>query len=237
MTVFRRGDLFWGVIQVYDRITGFMHSELAWSGDGEHWSQVATHSAFLKRGSEGAWDYGMVSVAEAPIIVDDEMRFYYGGAENNHHSETRASAIGLATVERDRLAGLRPSGDAPGYVLTRPMLIPTTAELFVNAVVPKKGGSIRAELRDDNNHVLKGFSLEECTPVTASGLAQSITWKGQSIGAMSSQELRIRFEVSQAELFTFDIVRQKELATTCRAGCLSKPIKKGQTETQGGLGV
>jgi len=42
MGVFRRGDLFWGVLKIYDRATGFMHAELAWSGGGEHWSQVAT---------------------------------------------------------------------------------------------------------------------------------------------------------------------------------------------------
>jgi len=203
MGVFRRGDLFWGVLKVYDRATGFMHAELAWSGDGEHWNQVATHPAFLGRGPEGAWDHGMVLVAESPVIVGDEVRFYYGGTDHDHNSKTRTAAVGLATGELDRLVGLRPSGDAPGYVLTRPLLH-DEAELFVNVVVPGDGGSVRGELRDDDNHVLEGFSLDDSDPVNTSGYAQPMTWQGRSIGAAPSTEVRIRFEVTNAQIFAFD---------------------------------
>ena len=204
MTVFRRGDLFWGVLKVYDRATGFMHAEIAWSGNGEHWSQVATHPAFLERGPEGAWDHGMVLVAESPVIVDDEMRFYYGGTALDHNNTDNPAAIGLATAERDRLVGLRPSSDAPGYVLTRPLLLADEAELFVNAVVSGTGGSIRAELRDDDNHVLEGFSLDDSDPVSSSGYAQPMTWRGERIGAAPSPGIRIRFEVTNAQVFAFD---------------------------------
>jgi predicted GH43/DUF377 family glycosyl hydrolase len=207
MGVFRRGDLFWGVLKVYDRATGFMHAELAWSGDGKHWNQVATHPAFLERGPEGAWDHGMVLLTESPVIVGDEMRFYYGGAPKDHNSKDNPFSIGLATGERDRLVGLRPSGDAPGYVLTRPLLLADAAELFVNIVVSGNGGSVRVELRDDDNHVLEGFSLEDSDPVNTTGYAQPVTWQGQPIGAAPSQEIRIRFEATNAQIFAFDFMK------------------------------
>ena len=205
MSVFRRGDLFWGLIKIYDRVTGFMHAEIAWSGDGEHWEQVATHPPLLVRGPEGAWDFGMVLISENPVIVGDEMRFYYGGTDENHNSKNRTAAIGMGTAERDRLVGLRPSGDAPGYVLTRPMLVEEASKLFINARIPVKEGIIRAELRDDNNKTLEGFSLEDSDPVRSTGYARAVTWQGKEIGETPLKEIRIRFEVTQAELFAFDL--------------------------------
>jgi len=207
MGVFRRGDLCWGVLKTYDRATGFMDAELAWSGDGKRWSQVATHPAFLERGPEGAWDHGMVLLTESPVVVGDEMRFYYGGTAKTHNEADNPAAIGLAIAERDRLVGLRPSGEAPGYVLTRPLMLPEGAELFVNAVVSQQGGSVRAELRDDDNHVLEGFSLEDSDPLGASGYAKRITWQGRPIASAPSREVRIRLALAKAEIFAFDFVK------------------------------
>ena len=204
MGVFRRGDLFWGILKIYDRSTGFMHAEIAWSGDGAHWSQVATHPPLLERGPEGAWDHGMVLVTESPVVVGDEMRFYYGGTALDHNQKDNTAAIGMATAERDRLVGLRPSGEAPGYALTRPLLLSPETDLSVNAVVPE-GGAIRTELRDDNNHVLEGFSLDDNDAIHTSGYAQHVTWHGQPIGTAPPGEVRIRFEVDNAQLFAFGL--------------------------------
>jgi hypothetical protein len=205
MGVFRRGDLLWGIVKVYDRVTGLMHGELAWSGDGEHWSQLPTHPLFLERGAKGSWDYGMVIAADTPVTVEDEMRFYYSGSVGTHHEKKNRHAIGLAIAERDRLVGLRPTGEQPGYVLTRPLLIDRQSDLKVNVVVAEDGGRLRAELRNDGNHVLDGFSLDDCDAVGDSGYGQQLTWQGKSIGDAPLSEVRIRFEVVQAQLFTFDV--------------------------------
>jgi len=207
MKVFRRGDLFWGILLNYDRTTGYMRSELTWSGDGEHWEQIPTHPAFLERGEEGTWDFGMVMPVGEPVVVGDEMRFYYGGFAKSHDEIENRSAAGLAIAQRDRLVGLSPSGEGAGYVLTRPLAITEGAGLTVNAVIAESGGAVRAELRDDDNHVLEGFSLEDSDPVTVSGFEQPLTWQGVSIGAAPTKELRIHFEVTKAQLFTFDLVK------------------------------
>ncbi len=206
MTVFRRGDLFFGLLQVYDRATGFMHAELAWSGDGEHWDRVATHPVFLERGVVGEWDHGMVFAAESPVVVKDEMWFYYGGFALNHDSADNPCGIGLATVHRDRLVGLRPCNGGVGYLLTRPLKVLPNAGLIVNVVVTGNQGRLRAELRDDDNHEIEGFAIGDCDHVTRSGFAQSVTWRGRTISDVPLAEVRIRFELTEAQLFTFDLL-------------------------------
>ena len=204
MSVFRRGDLFFGVLKVYDRSTGFMHPEATWSADGEHWNQVATHQPLLDRGPEGTWDHGMVLISESPVVVGDQMRFYYGGTAKDHNDKNNRASIGLATAERDRFIGLRSSSEEPGFVLTRPFLFPKGEGLFINAVIPKKEGMIRAELRNDNNKVIEGFSLDDCDPVDASGFAQPLTWNSKPISAAPVPEVRIRFELNNAQIFSYD---------------------------------
>jgi len=146
----------------------------------------------------------MVMAADDPINTGDEMRFYYGGAEADHHETNNVHAIGLATSQRDRLVGLRPLGEESGYVLTRPLLVPEQENLVVNVIVGS-GGSLLAELRDDDNHVIDGYSLQDCDPVTSTGYARRITWQGQAISSAPTKEVRIRFEITGAQLFAFDI--------------------------------
>jgi hypothetical protein len=207
MTVFRLGDLFWGMVQVYDRQTGFMHGELAWSGDGEHWSQVATHPTTLERGSAGGWDHAMVIAADTPVTHGDELRFYYGGSALRHDDTDNPRAIGMATAERDRLVGLRPSSESPGYVLTRPLLPPKQGDLLVNTIVSANGGTLRAELRDDGNHVIEGYSFDDCDPVAESGYDLPVTWQGKSISTGPSSEVRICFELANSQAFAFNFIR------------------------------
>lgn len=203
MTVFRRGDLFFGALQTYDRVTGFVQAELAWSGDGARWSRVETQPAFVERGVEGAWDGGMVFLMESPVVRGDEMRFYYGGFPLPHDTnEENIAGVGLLLAERDRLIGVRPSGNEPGTLMTRPVS-PNGRRLFVNARV---AGAIRVELRSDDNKVLEGWGLDACDPVTSSAFAQEITWGGRSLRDAPQEELRLIFQLHNAELFTFDLM-------------------------------
>ena len=202
MTVFRRGDLYFGVIQLFDKATGYMQGELAWSGDGELWSQVATHPLFVSRGADGAWDAGMAMLAESPVIVGDEMRFYYGGFRLPHDTkEENVSGIGLMTSERERLAGVRPNSSEPGTIMTRPFGIGHRG-LTLNARIH---GEIRAELRTDTNKVVPGWSLDDCDPLTASGYSLPVTWKGKPLPDCAEREVRVVFRLVNAELFTFDL--------------------------------
>ena len=57
-----------------------------------------------------------------PIVLDDEIRFYYSGSSNKDRSgfQYYQFAIGLATLRRDGFVSLN-GGQKPGNVLTRPV--------------------------------------------------------------------------------------------------------------------
>lgn len=202
MTVFRRGDLFFGVVQVYDRTTALLHAELAWSGDGEHWDMLPKHPAFLPVGQKGAWDAGMILLAESPVVVRDELWFYYGGFSLPHDTkEENTCAIGLATAERDRLAGMKPRTKDAGMILTRPF-VPEGQRITVNARIR---GRLSAELRTDNNKPVPGFALADCDAVSETGFARELRWKSHSLSDSPEKEVRVLFRLEDAELFSFDL--------------------------------
>ena len=202
MAVFSRGDLFFGVVQIYDRTTGLLHAELAWSGDGEHWDMLPKHPALLGVGPKGAWDAGMVLLAESPVVVGDEMWFYYGGFPLPHDTkQENVGAIGLATAERERLIGMRPRGDGPGTILTRPFA-PGGRRLIVNARIQ---GRLTGELRTDGNKPIAGFALGDCAAVTQTGFARELRWKGGGLSDCPEPEVRVLFRLEDAELFTFEL--------------------------------
>lgn len=201
MTVFRRGDLFFGVVAIYDNASGLMHGELAWSDDGRHWSFLPTHPPFLTLGAPGTWDAGMVLPMESPVEVGDELRFYYGGFELDHHQAHNPCNIGLMTSERDRLVGVRPTSDEPGVIMTRP--VPTAdARLTINARV---AGSITAELRTDGNKPISGFAFDDCIPIKESGFAVPVEWQTGGLAQAKEAVARVVFRLEDAELFTFSL--------------------------------
>lgn len=203
MTVFRSGDLFFGALQVYDRSTGIMRAELAWSGDGVHWDTLPKHPYLFDVGAAGSWDAGMVLLADAPVVVGDALRFYYGGFPLGHDTkEENVGSIGLALADRDRLIGLRPVNETPGAILTRPFIVPANATLTLNA---KVRGAIRAELRTDGNKTIENWALDDFDLVTEHGFAQAATWRGKNLGEVEGEEVRLLFELDDAEVFSFDL--------------------------------
>jgi len=204
MGVFRQHDLFFGLRQSYDRADALLYPEWVWSGDGEHWAAIGTHPPAIPLGPKGAWDAGMILVAESPVVVGDEVRFYYGGFALSHDMPENPCAIGLATAERDRLIGLRPSGEEPGYVLTRPFIVPEGAKLRLNATVAD-GGAIRVEIRTDYNKKFEGYLFDDSDPQTASSFEAPATWRGKELHTLAGQEVRLRFELTNAALFTYTL--------------------------------
>jgi hypothetical protein len=204
LVVFRRGDLFFGMLSIYDRETGSMHPELVWSSDGLHWEQVPGHPAALERGPSGAWDYGMVATAESPVLIGNEWRFYYAGWSGAHNVE-RTAAVGFAIADRDRLIGLRAGSTKSGFALTRPFLRPGARDLTLNAVV-QDGGFVRAEIRDDFGKPIEGFTAADCDPIEQSGLELRVRWKGRTIAEVPAGEIRLRLEVFSATVYAYDFI-------------------------------
>jgi len=204
MTVFRRGDLFFGLLQVYERKTGDMQVEMSWSGDGLVWHQIGTHPVALGLGAKGEWDSSMIIPAEGPVVVGDELWFYYAGDKAPHLLADQIPAVGLAIADRDRLIGLRPEQGRTGFALTRPFNKPACGDLVLNATIDGPAGEIRVELRDDFGKPIPGFTAKDCNPVKVSSFAAPVRWQGRSISEAPPGELRMRFEIENGTLFTYD---------------------------------
>jgi hypothetical protein len=205
MPVFHRGNLFFGLLQVYDRPEGRIEIELVFSADGRRWERVPPRELFLSRGSPGDFDCGMVFTANAPVIAHGEMRFYYGGTRHSHNQsaagDVPGSAIGMASLPLDRLFGVTTSGhDAPGFILTRPLTLNGSA-LEVNASVQ---GQLKVALLHIDGKELPGFEFENCRPIKGDDLRHRVSWSKKE--GLPPHPVRLKFQLEQATVYAFYVL-------------------------------
>ncbi len=191
---------------------GTMEIQLVCSRDLAHWVRLGDRLPFLPLGEVGTWDQSMVTPFTSNHIVrDGKIWLYYGGLEHSHQHYSRWNkpgdypgengGIGLATLREDGFISLDASLDG-GELLTRPLQF-RGERLTVNAQAT--GGEITVELLDEQGRVLPGFERTQCVPLRESGIRQPVRWKGApSRLDLSSQPIRIRFNLSNASLYAFN---------------------------------
>ena len=203
LTVFRRGDLFFGLLRNYDAgKSNKVFSELVWSPDGYQWHRLpfGAQKTPIILGKPGDWDAGQVYVTDNPVIVDDEMLFYYGGNKTTHN-EPGSPAVGMAKTKLDRLIGVVSKPDTLGRVLTRPFKV--GGNLFVNA---KAKGQIRIEVRSAiRDEPLEGWTFDDCSPFSGDELADPIQWGTKHLNDLKGKVVRLRFQLEDATLYSFDM--------------------------------
>ena len=198
MFVFLYGGYYLGVLTMHDE-TGQFNQQLAFSRDGLTW-QRPWREPFIAVGPPGAWDSGMVLGPVDPIVLDDELRFLYGGFPIIHHdhAQTWDSAIGFASLRRDGFAAWE--ADAEGTLTTQPFVCPG-GRLLVNA--DARGGAVTVEVLDESGEPIPGFEAARCAPLTADAVAAPVHWADADLDALTGRPLRLRFAVQAARLFAF----------------------------------
>ncbi|GAA0925493.1 hypothetical protein GCM10009557_92840 [Virgisporangium ochraceum] len=88
---------------------------------------------------------------------------------------------------------LHNAGDEAGTVTTRPITF-TGGTLHLNAVV-RAGGSIRVEVL--------GTAFGLSNPVTGDQLDAAASWTGGSLSTLAGQQLRLRFHLDDADLYSY----------------------------------
>lgn len=206
MPVFRRGNLFFGFLRLYNDEAGTQVVELVFSPDGRHWDRVPPREHFLDRGSPGEFDYGMVSSANTPVIVDGEMRIYYGASRTFHNQQEGPGsyAIGLASISLDRFFGVTTtSSEQPGFILTRPLLS-NGSSLFVNSKTLSDRGLIKVAVLDVAGEEIPGFGFDDCVPVKDDGFDNIVIWKGgKRLAELPRRPLRLKFQLEMATFYAF----------------------------------
>ena len=181
---------------------GRAHTSLAWSRDGRTW--VRDRAKFFEPDdSPQAWDHAHAWIDEQ-LLAGDEVYLYYGGYKQGHKmNRFEERQIGLVKMPVDRYVARRASGSVPGLLQTVPIRLDQPAvKLQLNADAAR--GRVRVQVRDANSgEVLRGLSFEDCRPVAANGVRQTVGWNGGDLAAAAQRTVRLEFEICEADLFAF----------------------------------
>ena len=189
---------------------GPVQVELVSSRDLVSWHRVADRALFIPRGPDDAFDASTIYTSNRPVILDDEIRIYYGGIKHSHGSALYSGAkkedidtgsgIGLATLRLDGWVSMD-AGREPGTLTTKLLRLQGN-RVVINAVAPL--GSVRVEMLDRNGKTIPGFAAGDCDPFTGDALRHVMTWSGAGdVSALAGQCVRLRFHLQSAALYSF----------------------------------
>lgn len=201
--VFFYNDCYFGCPEILNRAErgGIMDIELAISRDGLTWQRPFRQPFFLARSSGNQFDSGSLFTSATPVILDDEIRFYYGGysqGATGGDDYAMTSGIGLASLRRDRFAGLSPMGKI-AQVTFKPMDLQRCESLWINA--DASNGRIRCEVLDGDGYRLRGFTDEDAVPITGNSLRHEVRWKQVALSQLPKEPCLLRVHLENAELF------------------------------------
>ena len=127
---------------------------------------------------------------------------------------TLLTGIGLATMPRDRFAGLQPvpRSDQPtrknplenkGQITLKPLELNGVKRHELNAEAA--AGQIRLEILNTNGKRARGFSQEDATPLTGDSLRHSPGWHGRSVADLLPGRYLMRLHLDNATAYAMSI--------------------------------
>ena len=187
---------------------GRIQPHLIYSADGITWHRLPVREPFIPCGPAGSFESGSIySSGDHPVVIGEEVRFYYFGVSYTHGETTPVSSpknysgVGLATLQRDRYVGWQ-AGTAGGTLLTKPLKF-SGRQLHLNLDAAR--GAARVALLDVEGKPLPGFGLEDCKPMLTDSLDHVVTWTGGSdLSALSGRGVRLRFSLRHSVLYTWE---------------------------------
>ena len=94
------------------------------------------------------------------------------------------------------------AGSKGGEAITRPLEF-SGSKLVLNYRAQPKG-SVRVELQDADGKPLASFAAADSQPLTGDAITTTATWRGgHDLASLAGQPVRLRFVLSDAELFSF----------------------------------
>jgi hypothetical protein len=147
------------------------------------------------RNSFVAW--GMVETQSALDGAPRELSFY--SMEGYYQGET--CQMRRYTIRIDGFVSVW-APFSGGELVTKPLTF--TGNTLTLNFSTSAAGSIRVELQQPDGQPIPGFSLSDCQEVFGDELQRTISWAGGSdLGSLAGQPLRLRFTLSDADLFSF----------------------------------
>jgi hypothetical protein len=162
--------------------------ELAMSRDGENFTYVNCGEKVIRRGEPGTWDSGMLTPS-TPLIVDDQIWFYYGGTDYSHESDEPVdlsaedklkNCMGLAKLRLDGFTSLQlKDNTTEGQIETIPLHVSQQPfQVILNADC--RQGQIQVECVDaTTGKVLPDYSFDSCNCMEVDSVRFPVTWSNR----------------------------------------------------------
>lgn len=199
MPVFRHGSLFIGLPVIHNQRSDRAWTELAWSADTVEWHRICPGSPLIGNSDPvGSYDWGCAYSSAYPILLDSEIRLYYG-ASNGLHFGWRDGFLCLATLRPDGYAGYEQKSDKkPASVTTSPFEC-RGGEFQLSADV-QGVGSVIVKLLDKANDQL----IAESKTIEKTVTNGVVKWQnGFSINTVKDTVVRMKFIINAAKLYSF----------------------------------
>lgn len=214
MPVFRYADIYLGLASLYhdgDKLSGDYDTvdlSLLYSNDLTRFDWIEPEGILLERGKgkypDGAWDSGCV-YASSPVEIGNKIWIYYMGG-NGPHTNFRETALGRASLDKDKFAYYRPSRDTKEMIVTLRPANFYGKHLRILADIEETGW-IKCELLEQKDVSLKGRILSSTTIKKQVGLAEEGWYNiSFSLPALSCLEdaFVIRFRAKSAKIYAIE---------------------------------
>ena len=203
--VFVYENLYLAMPTVHRRNVGWGPHEpcLMVSTDGVHFEWISSGSPIISRTPDD-WDAGMIGAIVPPQRVGDRLYIYYHGSPMFHHDERRPYCpelgIGASWIRPDGFLCYWGTTRWAGSVTTPPIVFEAGSQLRVNAETTSETGEMRVEVVGDER-----FGAEQCRPFVGDDLDAQVTWRDADFAACRGKAIRLRFHLSGARLYAFEI--------------------------------
>ncbi|MAG35778.1 MAG: hypothetical protein CL878_05980 [Dehalococcoidia bacterium] len=210
MSVFKHEELYLGLPWAFhtyqeesvSRGGGTIDVQLAASRDGRQWERIGDRQPFIPLGPPGSVDRGMIFTAKEPVVVGDELWFYYGAYDGEHSVGARTGTICLAKLRQDGFVSLD-ADEGGGTVLTRPFVC-AGEQLTINA--DARGGEVAVAVLDEQGQEHGAYRKVESAKIDGDSVRQRVTWRQHhSLAPLQGKPIRLKFYLRSASLYSFHI--------------------------------
>ncbi len=215
MSVFERNGWLLGLLEVWRSAVDAIEVQLVFSRDGRSWQHPYPREPFIAPTCD--WNRKWNSCASnGPIIVNEQMVFYFGGRFVSHHydSAQQHGCIGYASLPIDRFCALEATA---GGQFTTPAIEWPGGGLVVNCDTREsfdshpgiRDGEITVEVLDQFGSPLPDWSGDSKATFSANThmrcevFSGAVNWPGgRTLDELRGKVICLRFGLRHARLFT-----------------------------------
>ena len=197
---------------------GTINIELMLSRDGLNWQRPFRDTFFLKRGNPSNFDSGSIFTNATPVILENEMRFYYGAysaGATGANNDKQKSGVGFATLPKDRFAGITPlaKSDLPtqqkpleniGQITLKPIHLKQYQSITLNA--DASNGNIQVELLTAEGKRVPNYLKENAVLIQGDSLTHHIQWKSHTLQELNDETYMIRLYLNNATVYALNLI-------------------------------